>query len=257
MVGGLIAANSSTILTHLNWGASYLVHDFYRRFLAPTRSERHYVTAGRLATVILFLASSSLVFVLETAQDSFNLLLQVGAGTGLLYLLRWFWWRITAWCEITAMVASFAISLAFLLGHGFGLRLGTHRELLLTVIFTTVCWLIMAYWGPQTDRTTLVDFYRKVHPFGPGWKRVRMEAGISEAEAAALNRGENIPLALTGWAAGTTVIWSSLFTVGNFLYGRMAYAAILLAVFVIGTAVLIWVIRRLWAEQPDRATAGS
>jgi Na+/proline symporter len=253
MVGGLIAANSSTILTHLNWGASYLVHDFYRRFLAPTRSERHYVTAGRLATVILFLASSSLVFVLETAQDSFNLLLQVGAGTGLLYLLRWFWWRITAWCEITAMVASFAISLAFLLGHGFGLRLGTHRELLLTVIFTTVCWLIMAFWGPQTDRTTLVDFYRKVHPFGPGWKRVRMEAGISEAEAAALNRGENIPLSLTGWAAGTTVIWSSLFTVGNFLYGRMAYAAILLAVFGIGTAVLIWVIRRLWAEQPDRA----
>src|SRR5512139_65834 len=103
MVGGLIAANSSTILTHLNWGASYLVHDFYRRFIRRDASEGHYVRAGRVATVLLFFASSALVFVLETAQDSFNIMLQVGAGTGLLYLMRWFWWRITAWCEIAAM----------------------------------------------------------------------------------------------------------------------------------------------------------
>src|SRR5436305_3080503 len=113
MVGGLIAANSSTILSHLNWGASYLVHDFYRRFLRPGQSEHHYVTAGRVATVILFLVSSSLVFVLQTAQESFYLILQVGAGTGLIYLLRWFWWRITAWCEIVAMISSFSISVFF------------------------------------------------------------------------------------------------------------------------------------------------
>src|SRR5512139_1537601 len=103
MVGGLIAANSSTNLTHLNWGASYLVHDYYRRFLKKNETEKHYVAAGRVATVLLFFASSALVFVLETAQDSFNIMLQVGAGTGLLYLMRWFWWRITAWCEIAAM----------------------------------------------------------------------------------------------------------------------------------------------------------
>jgi len=90
MVGGLVAANSSTILTHLNWGASYLVHDFYRRFLKRDDTEKHYVRAGRIATVLLFVLSSSLVFVLQTAQDSFNIILQVGAGTGLLYLLRWF-----------------------------------------------------------------------------------------------------------------------------------------------------------------------
>ncbi|MEO7651513.1 MAG: sodium:solute symporter family protein, partial [Bryobacteraceae bacterium] len=96
MVGGLIAANSSTILTHLNWGASYLVHDFYRRFVNTTASEHHYVQAGRWATVLLFLLSSATVFALDTAQDSFNLMLQIGAGTGLLYLIRWFWWRVTA-----------------------------------------------------------------------------------------------------------------------------------------------------------------
>ena len=133
MLGGLVAANSSTILTHLNWGASYLVHDFYRRFLRRNENEKHYVKAGRIATVMLFVLSSSLVFVLETAQDSFNIMLQVGAGTGLLYLLRWFWWRITAWCEIVAMAVSFGMSILFLILHKGGYRLSTHAELLLTI----------------------------------------------------------------------------------------------------------------------------
>ena len=112
MVGGLVAANSSTILTHLNWGASYMVHDFYRRFINRDASERHYVTAGRVATVVLFVFSSALVFVLDTAKDAFDIILQVGAGTGLLYLVRWFWWRVNAWCEVVAMISSFLISVA-------------------------------------------------------------------------------------------------------------------------------------------------
>src|SRR5580765_3098405 len=107
MLGGLVAANSSTILTHLNWGASYLVHDFYRRFMRQGKSEHHYVVAGRFATVLLFAGSSGMVYLLDTAKDSFNLLLQVGAGTGLLYLVRWFWRRVTAWREIVAMASSF------------------------------------------------------------------------------------------------------------------------------------------------------
>lgn len=246
MVGGLIAANSSTILTHLNWGASYLVHDFYRRFLRKGQTEKHYVAAGRVATVLLFVVSSALVFVLETAQDNFNLMLQVGAGTGLLYLLRWFWWRVTAWCEIVAMTSSFAISVFFLILRRTGTVLGTHQELFLTVLFTTVCWLVTAYVGPQTSRETLIEFYRKVHPFGPGWRRIRREAGISDEQAAALARTDNIPLALLGWLAGTVVIWSSLFTVGNYLYGRNAYALALLATFVVSGVVLISVVRRLW-----------
>ncbi|HUJ20920.1 MAG TPA: sodium:solute symporter family protein [Bryobacteraceae bacterium] len=246
MVGGLVAANSSTILTHLNWGASYLVHDFYRRFLKPEETEKHYVRAGRMATVLLFILSSALVFVLETAQDSFNIILQIGAGTGLLYLLRWYWWRITAWCEIVAMCSSFAVGVGLFVARKNGLFLGTHRELLLTVGVTTVCWLITAFVGPQTERAKLISFYHKVHPIGPGWSRIREEAGISAAEAAAFSQQDNIPLAMLGWVAGVSVIWSSLFTVGNFLYGRTGYTLALGAIFVAGGWILIGVIRRLW-----------
>ncbi len=253
MVGGLIAANSSTILTHLNWGASYIVHDFYRRFIRPGAEEKHYVTAGRLATVMLFLVSSGMVFVFDTAQQLFNVILQVGAGTGLLYLLRWFWWRITAWCEVVAMVSSFGISAFWLVLHKQGPDLGTHVELLITVGFTTVCWLVTAWFGPQTDRKTLVDFYRKVRPFGPGWERVREEAGVTKAEAAAASKRQNIPLSLLGWVAGCSLIWSSLFTIGNFLYGRTGYGMILLGVAVVSGLVLIMLIRRLWSGDAKAA----
>jgi len=246
MVGGLIAANSSTILTHLNWGASYLVHDFYRRFLNRNDSEKHYVRAGRIATVLLFLLSSGMVFILQTAQENFNLMLQVGAGTGLLYLLRWYWWRVTAWCEIVAMLASFLVSVVLLVLRRGGMVLSTDMQLLLTVVITTVCWLITAYVGPPTDRAALINFYRKVHPFGPGWRRIRIEAGVSEEEAAEYAQTDNIPLALLGWVAGCIVIWSSLFMVGNFLYHRYEYAFGLLAVFVISGWILIRVINRLW-----------
>lgn len=246
MVGGLIAANSSTILSHLNWGASYLVHDFYRRFLKPSETEKHYVRAARLATIGLFVFSSALVFVLQTAQEAFYLILQVGAGTGLLYLLRWFWWRVTAWCEIVAMSSSFVISAVFFVLTRRGLSIGTDKQLLLTVIATTVCWVITAYAGPQTDRQTLIDFYRKVQPFGPGWKRIRVAAGISDAEAAAWAKTDNFPLALLGWFTGIVLIWAALFTVGNFLYGRWAYAYGLLAVSMVSGGILISVVRRIW-----------
>ena len=246
MVGGLIAANSSTILSHLNWGASYLVHDFYRRFLRKDETEKHYVMMGRFATVMLFVLSAGLVFVLKTAQEAFYLILQVGAGTGLLYLLRWFWWRVTAWCEIVAMLSSFLISVFFLILKQNGHIFGTDQQLIITVCATTVCWLIMAYSGPQTDRQTLIDFYKKVQPFGPGWKAIRVISGVSDEEVRAWEKTDNIPLAMLGWLTGTVVIWSALFTVGNFLYGRMGYAYGLLAVSVVSGAVLIGVINRLW-----------
>ena len=246
MLGGLIAANSSTILTHLNWGASYLVHDFYRRFLKPGKTEKHYVLAGRLAIVLLFVASSALVFALDTAKQSFSIILQIGAGTGLLYLMRWFWWRVTAWCEIVAMSSSFGISILFLIMTKMGVVVGTYQQLLFTVAFTTFCWIATAYFGPQTDPAVLVAFYKKVHPFGPGWRRVREAAGISPAQAAEWSQHENVPLSLLGWSTGCAMIWSALFTVGNFLYGRMDYAFVLLAIFVVTAAVLIRVINRLW-----------
>ncbi len=261
MVGGLIAAYSSTILTHLNWGSSYLVHDFYRRFVRKDASEKHYVLAGRLTTVGLFVCASSVVYLLDSAKAAFDIILQVGAGTGLLYLLRWFWWRITAWCEVVAMVSSFGVSLLLLiLRTQFGVGFSTHYALLITIGVTTFCWMLTAFVGPQTDRQALIAFYKKVRPFGPGWKWVREAAGISAEEAAATH--ENIPLALVGWSTGCAVIWSALFAVGNFLYGRMGLALLLTGVFIVTGVVLLYVINRIWAGSrggvtPAGATAAA
>ena len=173
MVGGLIAANSSTILTHLKWGASYLVHDFYRRFWKKDATEKHYVMVGRLVTIGLFFCASSLVFVLDTAKDAFDIILQVGAGTGLLYLVRWFWWRVNAWSEVAAMVSSFVVSIVILILNKNGMHVSTHIALLITIAFTTVCWILTAFLGPETDRKTLIEFYKLVRPFGPGWANVK------------------------------------------------------------------------------------
>jgi Na+/proline symporter len=251
MVGGLIAANSSTILTHLNWGSSYLVHDFYRRFIRHDAGERHYVNVGRLCTVVLYILAASLVFVLTSAQDAFEVLISIGAGTGLLYLLRWFWWRINAWCEVVAMASSFAISVVFFVMKKAGHPLPFAHSVLYSVAFTTVCWVITAFVGAPTSRERLIDFYRKVHPAGPGWTAIRLAAGVTEAEAAL--HGDHMGMATLGWVSGCTVIWSSLFAIGNYLYGRMSNALMLTAVFIVSGIVLLIVINRLWAGKAPAA----
>jgi Na+/proline symporter len=243
MVGGLVAANSSTILTHLNWGASYLVHDFYRRFVRPGKPDHHYVTAGRIATLGLFVLSSATVFLLDNAKESFGIILQVGAGTGLLYLVRWFWWRVTAWCEIVAMVSSFGLSIVFLVMHRMGIAPGTHQQLLLTVMFTTVCWVLTAYFGPQTDQAVLASFYQKIRPPGPGWRKVQLEMGLEPIPA---SETADVPVAMLGWFAACIMIWSALFMVGNVLYARWYYAAVLGLVFAISAVVVGKVVQRLW-----------
>jgi hypothetical protein len=208
---------------------------------------------GRMTTIGLFVCASGMVYLLDSAKSAFDIILQVGAGTGLLYLLRWFWWRINAWCEVVAMASSFGISLVLLiLKTQFGMVFTTHYALLTTIAVTTFCWVLTAFVSPQTDRQKLIDFYRKVRPFGPGWKRIREEAGISEAEAAATH--ENMPLALLGWSAGCTAIWAALFTVGNFLYGRMGLALLLLGVFIASGLVLVFVINQLWANTSGDAS---
>jgi solute:Na+ symporter, SSS family len=235
-------------LTHLNWGASYLVHDFYRRFLKKDGSELHYVFMGRLATVALFFISSAMVFILDTAKDTFDIILQVGAGTGLLYLLRWFWWRINAWCEVVAMVSSFLVSVVLIILEKQGvLTMASSPRLILTIVITTLCWLLAAYLAPPTDRQTLIEFYKKVHPSGPGWETIRRQAGVAKADAR--QNGDSIPLALLGWVSGCAVIWSALFVVGNFLYGRMSYALALLVVFILSGLVLLRVSNRLWTDK--------
>src|SRR5215212_3492969 len=247
MVGGLVAANSSTILTHLNWGASYLVHDFYRRFIKTDATERHYVAAGRVATLLLFVFSSGLVFVLDSAKDAFDVILQIGAGTGLLYLVRWFWWRVNAWCEVVAMMSSFLVSVVLLILAKNGVHFSTHVALLITISVTTVCWVATAYFAPGTDRDVLVAFYLKTRPAGPGWTPVRNDPRVlTNRDAGAV---ENIPMAILGWVSGCTLVWSALFTIGNFLYGRTGAGTLLLVVSVVSGLTVIWVVRTLWAGE--------
>lgn len=244
IVGGLIAANSSTILTHLNWGASYLVHDFYRRFIKTDADEKHYVLAGRVATIFLFILSSLLVFFLDSAKDAFDIILQIGAGTGLLYLLRWFWWRINAWSEVAAMVSSFVVSIVLLILNKNGIQFSTHVALIITIIFTSISWIVTAFLAPQTDEKVLIEFYKKVKPFGPGWKYIKEKSGVTFS--ASEIKKENIPLSLLGWISGTITIWSSLFTIGSFLYGRTEMGFLLLGVFLISGFVLLNVIKKIW-----------
>jgi Na+/proline symporter len=246
MIGGLIAANSSTILTHLNWGSSYLVHDFYRRFIRRDGTESHYVWAGRVSTVLLYVVAALLSLTMTSAQQAFQVLLSIGAGTGLLYIARWFWWRVSAWCEIVAMVVSLVTSLAvprLLPEAGFAV------VTIVQVGITTLAWLVTAFVGPVTAEATLVDFVQRVKPAGPGWTRWRALAGVPEAEVARENR---LGASLAGWLAGCAVIWSSLFAIGNFLYaagdpGRLTMAWVLTGVFVVSGGVLLRVTRKLWS----------
>jgi Na+/proline symporter len=248
MIGGLIAANSSTILTHLNWGSSYLVHDFYRRFMVKNGSESHYVNVGRLSTVFLYVFAAILSLYMTSAQQAFQVLLSIGAGTGLLYIARWFWWRVSAWCEVVAMVMSLVTSVAvpyFMPTADFA------TTTIIQVGLTTLSWLITAYVGPQTDRATLIAFCQKVKPAGPGWTDIRAEAGITDVEIASENR---IGSAFVGWIAGCALIWGSLFAIGNFLYAagdpkRLTMAWILTAVTLVSGYVLLKVTQQLWADS--------
>jgi SSS family solute:Na+ symporter len=253
MMGGLIAANSSTILTHLNWGASYLVHDFYRRFIRLDADEKHYVAVGRVCTVLLYVVAAFLSLMLESAQEAFEILISIGAGTGLLYLLRWFWWRINAWTEVVAMVSSFAVSVFFFAMRKSGNGLPFAYTVLFSVAFTTICWLIAAYVTAPTSREQLIAFYRKVHPSGPGWRVIREAAGVSEAEAA--RHGDHMGKATLGWISGCLTIWMSLFAIGNFLYGRTSLALIQTAVFLVSGLTLLYVVNTLWDRAPEQRRA--
>jgi solute:Na+ symporter, SSS family len=232
MIAGLLAAYVSTISTHLNWGTSYLVHDFYRRFGRRNASEAHYVRVGRIVTALLMVLSGLLALVLGTAQQSFNLLLSVGAGTGLIYLLRWYWWRINAWSEIAAMVSSFLIAVGFFVAGKMGATVPSHIALLVTVGATTAVWIAVTLATPPTDRATLVRFYQLVRPAGRGWESVREEAGVGASP-------DSIPQMLLAWTAGCLFVYAALFGAGSFIRGRMQATTLFVAV-AIGSGVALW-----------------
>jgi SSS family solute:Na+ symporter len=231
MVAGLLSAYVSTISTHLNWGTSYLVHDLYRRFFNTTATERHYVAVGRLVTALLMLLAALLTYVLDTARTSFELLLSIGAGTGLLYLLRWFWWRINAWSEIAAMASSFAMAAGFFIAAQRGYGVPSHVGLIVNVTVTTLIWIAVAYLTPPTDRATLVTFYRVVRPGGRGWEPVRAEAGVGASP-------DSLAQSLLGWTAGCTFVYAALFGTGAFLYGNLLLALVWFTALVVSGVVV-------------------
>jgi solute:Na+ symporter, SSS family len=242
VVAGTLAAYRSTIETHLNWGTSYLVHDFYRRFLRPGLSEKHYVLVGRLTTAGLMVAAALMTYALGTAKEAFDLILSIGAGTGLLYLLRWFWWRVSAWSEIAAMVSSFLVALGFFIARKNGLELASHVSLLVTVGVTTVVWVATTLLGPPTDADTLASFYRQVRPAGPGWRPVAERVGIRGVE-------DSLPQALLGWVLGCAFVYSGLFGTGSLLYGNMPQFVMWLVVFVVSGAGLARVLSGFWSPE--------
>ena len=245
MVAGLIAAYVSTISTHLNWGTSYLVHDFYRRFLRPGKEEKHYVLMGRLTTAFLMLVAAAITLVLDTAREAFQLLLSVGAGTGLLYLLRWFWWRVNAWSEVAAMAGSFLVAAGFFVAAKTGHGVPAHISLLITVGTTTVLWVATALLTTPTPRETLVAFYRLVRPAGPGWASVRAEAGVAASP-------DSLAQSLLGWVLGCTFVYAALFGAGSFLYGRTAQGLVWLVAFVVSGVWLLRLVRTMWAGAGSR-----
>jgi SSS family solute:Na+ symporter len=242
MVAGMLAAYVSTLSTHLNWGTSYLVHDFYRRFLRRDASERHYVAVGRLVTAGLMVLAALLTLELQTAKQSFDLLLSVGAGTGLIYLLRWFWWRVNAWSEVAAMISSFLVALAFFVAATQGHPVRPEIVLIVTVAVTTVLWVGVTLLTPPTDHGTLVAFYKLVRPAGPGWRPIR-------AAADALPSPDSLPQALLGWVLGCVFVYAALFGAGSFLYGRTAQGVMWLAFFLVSGVGLARLLPRLWTGQ--------
>jgi solute:Na+ symporter, SSS family len=239
MIAGLLAAYVSTMSTHLNWGTSYLVHDFYRRFLKPGAAEKHYVLVGRIVTGLLMLVAALITYVLGSARASFELLMSIGAGTGLIYLLRWYWWRINAWSEIAAMVSSFVIAVSFFVAAQRGAAIPSHVALLMTVVATTVVWVAVTLLTRPTERRTLIDFYTLVRPAGPGWKAVRAEAGVGASP-------DSLPTSLLGWVLGCTFVYAALFGAGSFLYGRMAQGSVWLLILLVSGIGLMRLLPQLW-----------
>ena len=240
VVASLAAAYMSTISTHLNWGASYIVDDVYKRFVAPDRSERHYVSVARLSTVGLIILASIVSLWLENALQAFQILLQIGAGTGLIFLLRWFWWRISAWSELSAMIISFLVAIYFEIVHealGFA-AVHPSLKLVLGVAITTAVWLMVTLLTPATDKATLQVFYDKIRPFNFGW-RGAVETGPVEGSFAA---------AMMSWFLGCVVVYSALFGTGYFLYGRPLLGATFMIVVVMAATGIFRNLQRVGFE---------
>ena len=237
VTASLICAYMSTMSTQLNWGASYFVNDFYRRFIRPEATERQLVFVGRVAIIVLMLIACVLALFLETAIQAFNILLSIGAGTGLLFLLRWFWWRINAYSEIAAMIISFFVAFSF---HLMDLPGWTHWEKLLAgVALTTLGWLLVTFITPQTDQAVLRRFFYLVQPRGPGWRKVIEDAQADGDEIVLTDGGYNMTNALLAFFIACICGYSTLFFIGALIYGNHLTASILFGISLLSSLKLL------------------
>ena len=223
LLASLIAAFMSTLSSHLNWGSSYVVHDFYRRFVDPQASEKKLVAIGRVTTVVLMVLAGLLALALQNALQAFSILLQIGAGTGLLFILRWFWWRINIYSEITAMVVSFLIALYLELIHPAlgGTAFDATTQLVFGVGITTLSWIVVTLVTPPESDTVLISFVEKIHPGGPGWRAVYQKAKANKQNLSSIQKGWNVPMGIVCMLLGSLSIYCLLFATGYFLYGQM------------------------------------
>jgi Na+/proline symporter len=190
---------------------------------------------GRIVTALLMLVAAAVTLVLDTARQSFELLMSIGAGTGLIYLLRWYWWRINAWSEVAAMASSFVVSLAFFIIAKNGGTIPSHQALLATVAITTVVWVVVTYLTRPTSDDKLLSFYRLIRPAGPGWRDLRERAGPGP-------ESDSLPQALLGWVLGCTAVYSALFGTGSVIYREWSQAAVWIALLIVSG---VWLARLL------------
>ncbi|MCA9734507.1 MAG: Na+:solute symporter [Deferribacteres bacterium] len=239
VIASLIAAFMSTISTHLNWGASYIVHDFYRRFINANANESQLVFVGRIATVGLMVITCIFALMLSNALQAFHILLQIGAGTGLLFILRWFWWRINPYSEITAMVVSFTIAIYFEIFHtllGFA-PLTSNFKMLFGVGITTVAWFIVTLVTQPSDAKTLQNFIDLINPGGPGWKNAPVKKTAKS--------DWDVPHGLICMLLGSISVYCALFGTGYYIYDNLMNAAFLWFVSLVTAYLLFYV----WKEK--------
>jgi Na+/proline symporter len=244
MLAAFAAAYMSTIGTQLNWGASYLVNDVYKRFLVKGKIEKHYVKTSQLVTMLLMILSVVVTFFMDSIADAWKILMALGAGTGLVYILRWFWWRINAWSEISAMIAAFMTSI--ILQFGFHYDEGNPREfaylLLITVSITTVVWLAVTFLTKSEPREILFSFYRRVRPNPTMWGSIAKEAAdVIPQKDGVFN--------LVNWICGIAMIYAFLFGIGKVILGGIESGAIFIIFgFIFGSVIYFNMNKHGWEK---------
>ncbi len=254
VLASLVAAYMSTISTQLNWGSSYIVFDFYKQQINPNASEKQMVAVGRISTAVLMVLSAFLALALQNAMGVFNLLLSFGAGTGLIFILRWFWWRINAWSEITAMFSSGILAILLettsLKDILFNPETGVFPdwgELPFIMVVTSIIWLAATFLTQPESKDVLRSFYKKIQPGGPGWAKIIEEAEVDNVEIVKGDEKWSVPAGISAMLLGVVLIYSIMFATGYWIYGETNLAMILTGVAAISGFLLI----RAWNKMKD------